>query len=96
MNHFDLLRGLHIIAVIAWMAGMMYLPRLFAYHTETAPPGTEFDAHLIDAASVGSVPAGGVTTGGRDCNTTSAMVSPPWARATVTSTSRHDDAGRAS
>src|SRR3954452_20753796 len=43
---FDLLRGLHIIAVIAWMSGMMYLPRLFAYHTETAPPGSEFDAHF--------------------------------------------------
>ena len=47
MNHYDLLRGLHIIAVIAWMAGMMYLPRLFAYHTETAPPGTEFDQHFL-------------------------------------------------
>ena len=47
MNHFDLLRGLHIIAVIAWMAGMMYLPRLYAYHTETAPPGTEFDQHFL-------------------------------------------------
>ena len=47
MNHFDLLRGLHIIAVIAWMAGMMYLPRLFAYHTETAPPGAEFDKNFL-------------------------------------------------
>lgn len=46
MSLYDLLRGLHIIAVIAWMAGMMYLPRLYAYHTETAPPGTEFDAHF--------------------------------------------------
>ena len=44
MNWYDLLRGLHIIAVIAWMSGMMYLPRLYAYHTETAPPGSEFDA----------------------------------------------------
>ena len=43
---YDLLRGLHIIAVIAWMSGMMYLPRLYAYHTETAPPGSEFDAHF--------------------------------------------------
>jgi putative membrane protein len=47
MNWYDLVRGLHIIAVIAWMAGMMFLPRLFAYHTETAPPGSEFDAHFI-------------------------------------------------
>jgi putative membrane protein len=46
MNWFDLLRGLHIIAVIAWMSGMMYLPRLYAYHTETAPAGSEFDAHF--------------------------------------------------
>lgn len=46
MNWYDLLRGLHIIAVIAWMAGMMFLPRLYAYHTETAPPGSEFDAHF--------------------------------------------------
>ena len=29
--------SLHIIAVIAWMAAMLYLPRLFVYHTETAP-----------------------------------------------------------
>jgi putative membrane protein len=27
----------HIIAVIAWMAGMLYLPRLFVYHCQTAP-----------------------------------------------------------
>jgi putative membrane protein len=46
MSLYDLLRGLHIIAVIAWMAGMMYLPRLYAYHTETAPPGSEFDGHF--------------------------------------------------
>ncbi len=44
---YDLLRGLHIIAMVAWMAGMMMLPRLFAYHTETAPPGTEFDVHFV-------------------------------------------------
>jgi len=44
---YNLLIGLHIIAVIAWMAGLMMLPRLFAYHTETAPPGSEFDAHFI-------------------------------------------------
>ena len=46
MNWYDLLRALHIISVIAWMSGMMYLPRLFAYHTETAPAGSEFDAHF--------------------------------------------------
>lgn len=29
---YDWLRALHVIAVIAWMAGMLYLPRLFVYH----------------------------------------------------------------
>ena len=33
-------KALHIIAVIAWMAGMLYLPRLFVYHCE-APVGSE-------------------------------------------------------
>ena len=46
MNWYDLLRALHILAVIAWMAGLLMLPRLYAYHTETAEPGTPFDAHF--------------------------------------------------
>jgi len=29
--------ALHIISVIAWMAGLLYLPRLFVYHCEAAP-----------------------------------------------------------
>ena len=41
-EHYDLLRGLHIIAVIAWMAGMMLLPRMFVYHTRAAP-GSQMD-----------------------------------------------------
>jgi putative membrane protein len=39
---YDLLRGLHIIAVIAWMAGQLYLPRLFVYHSRAAI-GSEMD-----------------------------------------------------
>ena len=31
------IKALHIIAVISWMAGMLYLPRLFVYHTQVAP-----------------------------------------------------------
>ena len=31
------LKALHVIAVIAWMAGMLYLPRLFVYHCEAEP-----------------------------------------------------------
>jgi putative membrane protein len=34
------IKALHIIAVIAWMAGLLYLPRLFVYHAE-AGPGTD-------------------------------------------------------
>jgi protoporphyrinogen IX oxidase len=34
MNTYDLVRGLHILAVIAWMAGMLFLPRLYAYDAE--------------------------------------------------------------
>src|SRR5207248_3840343 len=29
---YDVLKALHIVAVIAWMAGLLYLPRLFVYH----------------------------------------------------------------
>ena len=42
---YDVLRGLHILAVIAWMAGLLYLPRLFVYHTR-AEPGSELDQTL--------------------------------------------------
>ena len=34
MNLYLWLKAFHIIAVIAWMAGMLYLPRLFVYHCE--------------------------------------------------------------
>ena len=33
---FDIVRGLHILAVIAWMAGLLFLPRLYAYDAEQA------------------------------------------------------------
>ncbi len=32
--NYEWLRALHIIAVISWMAGLLYLPRLFVYHAE--------------------------------------------------------------
>ncbi|GGC51603.1 protoporphyrinogen oxidase HemJ [Chelatococcus reniformis] len=34
---YDWFKALHVIAVIAWMAGMLYLPRLFVYHAGAAP-----------------------------------------------------------
>ncbi|HWF01639.1 MAG TPA: protoporphyrinogen oxidase HemJ [Caulobacteraceae bacterium] len=39
----QIVKGLHIIAVIAWMAGLLYLPRLFVYHTRAAQ-GSEMAA----------------------------------------------------
>ena len=36
------LKALHILAVIAWMAGMLYLPRLFVYHCEIQPGTAEY------------------------------------------------------
>ena len=36
---YDWIKAFHVIAVIAWMAGMLYLPRLFVYHCE-APKGS--------------------------------------------------------
>ena len=36
LDAYPWLKALHIIAVIAWMAGMLYLPRLFVYHAKAA------------------------------------------------------------
>ncbi|MEO7053487.1 MAG: protoporphyrinogen oxidase HemJ [Rhizomicrobium sp.] len=36
-DYIDWILAFHLIAVIAWMAGMLYLPRLFVYHTQTKP-----------------------------------------------------------
>lgn len=33
--NYEWLRALHLIAVMSWMAGLLYLPRLFVYHAET-------------------------------------------------------------
>lgn len=35
------LKAFHIISVIAWMAGLFYLPRLFVYHAERGQPGSQ-------------------------------------------------------
>ena len=35
------IKAFHIIAVMAWMAGLLYLPRLFVYHCETVPGSPE-------------------------------------------------------
>ena len=37
------LKALHVIFVIAWMAGLFYLPRLYAYHVDAVKKGSETD-----------------------------------------------------
>jgi putative membrane protein len=39
------IKALHVISVIAWMAGLLYLPRLFVYHAD-APVGSELSERL--------------------------------------------------
>ena len=41
------LKALHIIAMIAWMAGMLYLPRLFVYHCEAEPGSTQSETFKV-------------------------------------------------
>ncbi len=41
-EHYLLIKALHIIAVMSWMAGMLYLPRIFVYHADV-PVGSEMD-----------------------------------------------------
>ncbi len=44
-NAYLWVKALHIISVIAWMAGLLYLPRLFVYHVD-AKPGSELSETL--------------------------------------------------
>lgn len=38
------IKSMHVVSVIAWMAGLFYLPRLFVYHVEQVGAGSETDA----------------------------------------------------
>ena len=49
------IKAFHVIAVIAWMAGMFYLPRLFVYHCETVPGSAESERFkVMERACCGS------------------------------------------
>ncbi|MDC2974039.1 protoporphyrinogen oxidase HemJ [Candidatus Pelagibacter sp.] len=39
MNYYLLFKSLHLISVISWMAGLLYLPRIFVYHAENSDDG---------------------------------------------------------
>lgn len=41
------IKAFHIIAVIAWMAGVLYLPRLFVYHTEAKAGSTQSETFKV-------------------------------------------------
>ena len=36
MNFYLIFKSLHLIAVISWMAGLLYLPRIFVYHSQNS------------------------------------------------------------
>ena len=41
------LKALHVIAVIAWMAALLYLPRLFVYHCESAAGSAQSETFKV-------------------------------------------------
>lgn len=42
-NWYPFTKSLHVVSVVAWMAGLFYLPRLFVYHVEEVPKGSPTD-----------------------------------------------------
>lgn len=44
---YEVLKALHIISVIAWMAGLLYLPRLFVYHANTEKGSAQSETFKI-------------------------------------------------
>jgi putative membrane protein len=44
---YDWIKAFHVIAVISWMAGMLYLPRLFVYHSETPKGSIQSDTFKL-------------------------------------------------
>ena len=66
MNTYLLFKSIHLIAVISWMAGLLYLPRIFVYHVENSETLVELDieykklAEKNDCSFYKRVPALGV------------------------------------
>lgn len=44
---YDWLKVLHVVAVISWMVGLFYLPRLFVYHADAEPGGEPAETFVI-------------------------------------------------
>ncbi len=47
MNSYLLFKSLHLIAVISWMAGLLYLPRIFVYHVENNEKKEATDIFIV-------------------------------------------------
>lgn len=47
LEYYLAFKAAHIIAVISWMAGMLYLPRLFVYHTRVQPGSEAYELFKI-------------------------------------------------
>ena len=48
MNTYLLFKSLHLIAVVSWMAGLLYLPRIFVYHVENKEKKKATDIFEVD------------------------------------------------
>jgi len=47
IESYQWIKAIHLIAVIAWMSGMLYLPRLFVYHCDAAPGSDKSETFKI-------------------------------------------------
>ena len=45
--NYDVIKALHLISVMSWMAGLLYLPRLFVYHAETTVGSVQAETFKI-------------------------------------------------
>ncbi len=44
---YDWIKALHVVAIIAWMAGLLYLPRLFVYHCAAEPGSVQSETFKV-------------------------------------------------
>src|SRR3546814_10175343 len=47
MDWYGIVKSLHVVSVIAWMAGMLYLPRLFVYHADAVPGSVQSETFKV-------------------------------------------------
>ena len=44
---YDIIKSFHLISIISWMVGLLYLPRLFVYHNDTKNSSEMYDTFLL-------------------------------------------------